>query len=69
MLAAERAILTELDTVGVVLLILESIVVPLLALAAGQCDLHAHDFFLLVVSKRDDSLFTYLNKPPNRGLL
>jgi hypothetical protein len=46
-LTAETAILVELKTIGVVLLVLERIVVPLLAFGAGKCDLYAHGFFLL----------------------
>ena len=42
LLAAEPAILVELQTIGIVLLVLESIVIPLLALGAGQRDLNAH---------------------------
>ena len=42
MLAAEAAVLVELETIGIVLLVLEGVVVPLLALGAGQCDLDAH---------------------------
>jgi hypothetical protein len=41
-LAAETAVLGELDPVGVVLLVLKSVVVTLLALGAGQGDLYAH---------------------------
>jgi len=33
-LAAEPAILRELDTIGIVLLVLEGVVIPLLALGA-----------------------------------
>ena len=47
MLAAEAAILHKLDTIGVVLLVLEGVVVSLLAFGAGQGDLNAHFFFLL----------------------
>ena len=46
-LTAETAILVELETIGIVLLILEGIVVPLLAFGAGKCDLYAHGFILL----------------------
>ena len=42
MLLAEAAILVHLQTIGIVLLVLESIVIPLLALGAGQRDLNAH---------------------------
>ena len=41
-LAAEAAVLHELDAIGVVLLVLEGVVIPLLAFGAGQCDLYAH---------------------------
>ena len=41
-LAAEAAILHELDTIGIVLLVLESIVVSLLAFVASQSDFNAH---------------------------
>ena len=46
-LAAEAAILHKLDTIGIVLLVLEGVVVSLLAFGAGQGDLNAHFFFLL----------------------
>ena len=46
-LTAETAILVELKTIGIVLLVLERIVVPLLAFGAGKCDLYAHGFILL----------------------
>ena len=42
MLAAEAAILVHLDLVGSVLLVLERIVVPLLALIASERDFHSH---------------------------
>ena len=42
MLAAESAIFRELDAIRIVLLVLESVVVPLLALGACQCYLNAH---------------------------
>ena len=42
LLAAEPAILVELQTIGIVLLVLKGIVIPLLALGAGQRDLNAH---------------------------
>ena len=45
-LAAEAAVLGELQPIGVVLLVLERVVVPLFALGAGQCDFYAHDFHL-----------------------
>jgi hypothetical protein len=41
-LTAEAAVFVELQPVGVVLLVLKGVVIPLLALGAGQCDLHAH---------------------------
>jgi hypothetical protein len=44
---AETAILIELKTIGIVLLVLEGIVVPLLAFGAGKCDLYAHGIILL----------------------
>lgn len=44
-LAAEAAVLFELDTIGIVLLVLEGVVVSLLALGAGQTDLNAHDVY------------------------
>ena len=47
MLTAKTAILVELDTIGIVLLVLERIVVPLLALSACKCDLYAHGIILL----------------------
>ena len=46
-LTAETAILVELKTIGIVLLVLERIVVPLLAFGAGKCDLYAHGCYLL----------------------
>ena len=51
-LAAEAAVLHELDTIGVVLLVLEGVVVPLLAFGAGQCDLYAHFSFSFCECKR-----------------
>ena len=45
MLAAEAAVFLELDAIGVVLLVLKGVVIPLLALGAGQRDFNAH-FFL-----------------------
>ena len=41
-LTAKTAILIELYTIGIVLFVLKSIVVPLLAFGAGKCDLYAH---------------------------
>jgi hypothetical protein len=41
-LPAERAILLEFELVRGVLLVFESIVVPLLAFVASQSDLNAH---------------------------
>ena len=43
-LPAETAILVELKTIGIVLLVLESVVVSLLAFGASQRDLNAHEF-------------------------
>lgn len=48
-LAAEGAILVHFDLVGGILLVLERIVVPLLALIASECDLYSHFRHLLVV--------------------
>ena len=45
-LAAEAAILIELEPVRVVLIVLERIVVSLLELGARQCNLNPHDIFL-----------------------
>jgi hypothetical protein len=42
-LLAERAILRELEAVGVVLLVLHRIVVSLFAFAAGQGHSYSHD--------------------------
>ena len=42
-LLAESAILLHLETVGVILLVLHSVVVSLLALGASQSDFHAHN--------------------------
>ena len=47
MLFAEAAVLIELETIGIVLLVLEGVVVSLLAFGAGQGDLNVHFFFLL----------------------
>ena len=44
---AKTTILVELDTIGIVLLVLKRIVVPLLALGACKCDLYAHGDILL----------------------
>ena len=41
-LIAELAELAEFNTVGVVLLVLHSIVIPLFALTARKCNLHPH---------------------------
>jgi hypothetical protein len=46
-LTAETAILVELETIGIVLLVLESVVVPLLTFGASKCDLYAHGLILL----------------------
>ena len=42
MLPAERAVLLHLQTIRVVLLVLDRVVVSLLALIAAQRDLNAH---------------------------
>ena len=42
MLLAETAVLAHFDTVRIVALILHRVVIALLALRAGQRDLHAH---------------------------
>jgi hypothetical protein len=47
-LAAETAILLELNTIRIVLLVLERVVVSLLAFGASQRDLYPHFVFLLV---------------------
>lgn len=49
MLAAEGAILVHFKTIGCVLLVLESIVVPLLAFVASQSNLYSHYRHLLVL--------------------
>jgi hypothetical protein len=41
-LTAETAILIELETIGIVLLVLESVVISLLAFGASQRDFNAH---------------------------
>lgn len=41
-LTAEAAILIELQPIGVVFLVLEGIVVPLLTFRTSQCDLYSH---------------------------
>jgi hypothetical protein len=61
-LVAETAILAELDAVGVVLLVLESIVVPLLALSACQCDFDAHSGNLLYFTARCRRFANYVPK-------
>ena len=43
MFTAESAILFELDPIGIVLFVLESIVVPLLAFGAGKSNFYAHN--------------------------
>jgi hypothetical protein len=42
MLSAKLAILAHFEAIGIVLLVLDRIVIPLLALGAGHCDLHSH---------------------------
>ena len=61
LLAAETAILVELKTIRIVLLVFESIVVSLLALCAGQCDLNTHGWNLL-------RLITSKQAPPQEHL-
>jgi hypothetical protein len=46
-LTAETAVLVELETIGIVLLVLEGIVISLLAFGAGQGDFNAHCMLLL----------------------
>jgi hypothetical protein len=67
-LAAETAVLVELKTIGVVLLVLEGVVVSLLAFGAGQSDLNAHCMLLLKYfhQKRAPNGGT-LNKLPQRS--
>ena len=48
-LVAEFAILAEFNAIRVVFLVFHAVVVSLLALAAGQCDPHAHGLSLLTV--------------------
>ena len=42
MLAAETAVLVELETIGIVLLVLCTVIVSLFAFAANECDLYSH---------------------------
>jgi hypothetical protein len=42
MLAAEAAILVQFKTIRIVLLVLHSVVIALLAFAAGESDLNSH---------------------------
>ena len=51
MLLAEPAVLVHLKSVRVVLLVLDSVVVALLALGAGQGDLYSHFFRHLRIRK------------------
>ena len=62
LLAAEPAILVELQTIGIVLLVLKGIVIPLLALGAGQRDLNAHGI-------SPSRWYSIKNKPPHGGTL
>ena len=48
MLAAEFAVLVQLDTVRIVLFVLSCVVVSLLALAANQCYFYSHNWHLPV---------------------
>ena len=54
---AETAILVELETIGIVLLVLERIVISLLAFGAGQGDFHAHCMLLLKVFHQNRAPF------------
>lgn len=41
-LAAETAVLLKLKSVGIVLLVFLCVIIPLLALGAGQCNFDSH---------------------------
>ena len=45
---AETAILVELETIGIVLLVLGSVVISLFAFCANECDFHSHSVHLPV---------------------
>ncbi len=59
MLFAELAILAQLDTVGVILLVLHGIIIALFALLAGESYLVAHGFHL------DSLLFQHSKNTPS----
>lgn len=64
MLAAERAILAHFKTVWGILLVLESIVVPLLALAASQGYFYSHiGTSLLYLALRPRCLPVWIGQP------
>ena len=42
MLAAEAAVLVELETIGIVLLVLGTVIISLFAFAANECDFYSH---------------------------
>ena len=42
MLAAETAVLVELETIGIVLLVLGTVIISLFAFAANECDFYSH---------------------------
>jgi hypothetical protein len=49
-LPAKFAILVHFKTIGIVLLVLDRVVIPLLAFGAGHCDLYSHRTNLLSLS-------------------
>ena len=49
-LAAKTAVLLELDSVGIVLLVFHIVVIALFAFRAGKCDTRSHILCLLVVT-------------------
>jgi hypothetical protein len=55
MLSAKLAILVHLKAIGVVLLVLDRIVIPLLALGASHRDLHSHRAKPLPFIKKSDT--------------
>lgn len=60
MLAAETAVFHELNTVRIVLFILERIVIPLLAFCTCQTNLHPHDMY-------PPCRFLYIKRSPEKG--
>ena len=62
MLAAETAVFHELNTIGIVLLVLESVVIPLLAFRTCQTNLNPHLCILPVGS-------CTLKEAPKKGTL